>query len=294
MAAHLSLWLWISMGLAAVSLCLLCWWASRPFVISTGVPTTVKPILMRMFWPWVDAFASFCRPFLSWRLRRRLEALLRQAAVQDIWSPHHLCAFQFLLGGLAAATVFGLLFRSLSFSTVWLCALGVGLVVAAWPVQRLRERIQRRKRAMARELPFLLDMVTLCVEAGLNLHGALRQAAHNGPAGPLRDELRHTLSDMRTGVVRSDALSQWAERCDLAALHHFVAAIAQAEQTGMSLGPVLRAQADQRRNERFLKAEKLALQAPVKMMFPLVFCVFPCSFLIIAFPIAGHFLAFLE
>src|SRR5690606_8913820 len=107
-------------------------------------------------------------------------------------------------------------------------------------------------------------------------------------------ELQHMLADIRAGAPRKEAMSTWAERCDLPAMRHFVAAVAQADQFGMSLGPVLRAQADQRRNERFLRAEKLAQEAPVKMMFPLIFCIFPCTFLIIAFPIAAKFLELLE
>jgi len=71
-----------------------------------------------------------------------------------------------------------------------------------------------------------------------------------------------------------------------------VTALAQADQLGMSLGPLLRAQAEQRRGERFLRAEKLALEAPVKMLFPMVFCIFPCTFLIIGFPIVVKLLAF--
>lgn len=172
--------------------------------------------------------------------------------------------------------------------------MAAAVTAAAWPVQRIRERIRKRQVLMSREFPFFLDMVTLCVEAGQNLHGALQQAAHNGPAGPLRDELHHMLSDVRAGMPRQEAMDTWAQRCDLPAVHRFVATMALADQSGMSLGPVLRAQADQRRNERFLHAEKLAMQAPVKLMFPLVFCIFPCSFLIIAFPIAAKFLALAE
>jgi len=285
------MWIWISMGLTACSLYLLCWWFSRPFVQNRDVPPAVRPLLLRMIWPWVDALEPVCRPLMSWHMRRRTEDLLQKAGAQNTWSPSHLRAFQCVLALLAAAAAVSALHRHLSPPMVLASAVALALFAASWPVQRMGERIRRRKRMMSREFPFLLDMITLCVEAGLNLHGALRQAANNGPAGPLRDELHHTLSDIRTGASRSDALTQWAQRCDLPALHHFVAAIAQAEQSGMSLGPVLRAQADQRRNERFLRAEKLALEAPVKMMFPLIFCIFPCSFLIIAFPIAGKFLA---
>ena len=292
----MSIWLWLSMILTAVSLCLASWWLGRPLALASAPASSVLPLplFIRMLWPWVDVLAPACRPFMSWRLRQNLERLLHRADIGAPWTAHHLCALQCVLALLAMALCVVLLRGSLSSGAVLACSLGSASVLAAWPVQRLKERVQQRKRLMAREFPFMLDMTTLCVEAGLNLHGALRQAARNGPAGPLRDDLRHTLSDIRAGVARMQALRHWAERCDLPALHHFVAAVAQADSSGMSLGPVLRAQADQRRTERFLRAEKLALEAPVKLMFPLIFCIFPCSFLIIAFPIAIKFLALVE
>lgn len=288
------MWIWISMGCAALSLYLLSWWGGRPYIRGAAAIRSAHSLPLRAIWPWVDALAAVCGPLMSWHMRRRLDKLLRQAGMPEPWSPRHLCAFQCLAAAAAGGATVWAAHRSLPAPSLLTCAIVSTVLGALWPLRRVAERIRRRKRAMLRELPFLLDMVTLCVEAGLNLHGALRQAAHNGPPGPLRDELRHMLSDIRTGASRHSALAHWAQRCDLPALHHFVGAVAQAGQSGMSLGPVLRAQADQRRSERFQRAEKLALEAPVKLMFPLITCIFPCSFLIIAFPIAGKFLALTE
>lgn len=284
------MWMLLSMGLAACSLYLLCWWLGRPYARVSTPGQVQRPWLLRVLWPWVDAVAWLCGPLMSWHLRLRLERLLQQAGVQESWTAQHFCAWQCVLAALSGSSALLLLHRSLGPTALLLCVAVLMVLPATWPLQRLRERIRKRKQAMLREFPFLLDMVTLCVEAGLNLHGALQQAARHGPAGPLREELHRMLSDIRAGAGRSEALDQWSLRCDLPPLHHFVAAIAQAEHSGMSLGPVLRAQADQRRSERFLRAEKMALEAPVKMMFPLVLCIFPCSFLIIGFPIATQFL----
>jgi tight adherence protein C len=128
------------------------------------------------------------------------------------------------------------------------------------------------------------------VEAGQNLHGALQQVAQHGPQGPLREELLRVLADMRAGVPRARAMEGLAHRTGVAALASLAVLIVQAEKMGMSLGPLLRIKADQCRAERFLRAEKLALQAPVKMLFPLVACLFPCTFLVIAFPIGYRLL----
>ena len=91
---------------------------------------------------------------------------------------------------------------------------------------------------------------------------------------------------MRAGLSRQEALKEMANRAGLEEISHLISSIAQSQKLGVSLGPILRAQSEQRRNERFMKAEKLALEAPVKMLFPLVTCIFPCTFIIIAFPIA--------
>lgn len=189
-----------------------------------------------------------------------------------------------LLAGLAIPMVFSRWIEN-GYNSVYL-GLAAGGILMWWPRRWLRDQGVRRQAHMLREFPFLLDMTTLCVEAGLNLQGALQQAALHGPDGPLRAELRHALADMRAGMPRIQALNDLANRSGLAAVRSLVTALTQADQLGMSLGPLLRAQSEQRRAERFLRAEKLALEAPVKMLFPMVFCIFPCTFLVIGFPIA--------
>ena len=287
------MWMTISMTMAACSLGLWGWWLGRPYAHEAH-NAAVKGGLQRMFWPWVEALVPVLNPFISWRTRHRLDRLLKRAGAAETWSPPQFVAFQLIVGSVTGSLVFIVLTGVFAPAPKLVVAALSAAVAAFWPIQRFRERVRLRRLAMARAFPFLLDMVTLCVEAGLNLHGALQQTASHGPAGPLRDELQHMLADIRAGATRSDALHRWAVRCDLPAMHYFVSAVAQADQFGMSLGPVLRAQADQRRAERFMQAERLAQEAPVKMMFPLVFCIFPCSFAIIAFPIAVQFMASLQ
>ncbi len=94
---------------------------------------------------------------------------------------------------------------------------------------------------------------------------------------------RGQLRDLRAGLPRAEALKRLAERMDIAQISSFTSALIQADRVGASLGETLRAQANQRREERFLHAEKLALEAPVKMMFPLVTCFFPLIFIVLAY-----------
>ncbi|MCW8177864.1 type II secretion system F family protein, partial [Verminephrobacter aporrectodeae] len=118
----------------------------------------------------------------------------------------------------------------------------------------------------------------LCVEAGLNMQGAITQAVAKGPPSLVREEFQRVLRDLRAGKGRAEALRDMGERLNEPSVTNFIMAVIQAERMGMSLGPVLRAQADQRRSERFLRAEKLAMEAPVKMLFPLIAFIFPCTF----------------
>ena len=173
------------------------------------------------------------------------------------------------------------------YGSPWLLAAAVAGY--AFPQIWLRDLIQARKRQTLKTLPFMLDIITLCVEAGLNLTGALGQAVAKGPAGPLREELSRVLRDMRAGRTRVDALRMLSDRMNEPAITNLVAALVHAEQMGISLGPILRAQAEQRRNERFARAEKLAMEAPVKLLFPLLAFIFPCTFIVIGFPIVMKF-----
>lgn len=154
----------------------------------------------------------------------------------------------------------------------------------------LRDRMAQRQGETVKTLPFFLDLVTLCVEAGLNLNAALAQAVARGPHGALRDELQRVLRDMRAGKSRADALRSFADRMSSPAVSYLVTALIQAEATGMSLGPLLRAQAEQRRAERFALAEKRAMEAPVKLLLPLIGFIFPCTFIVLGFPVVMKFM----
>ncbi|CAM4016511.1 Type II secretion protein F [Bordetella tumbae] len=165
---------------------------------------------------------------------------------------------------------------------------GLGAMLLAWilgSVVRLRADVRRRRKSIDRDLPFVLDMMTLCVESGLGLHSALQQAERHGVPGYLREELVHALSDMRAGMPRVAALRALADRCNCPSVHRWIAALIQADGLGMSIGMLLREHASQCRTDRFQRAEKLALEAPVKMLLPLIACIFPCTFIVLAFPI---------
>ncbi len=149
----------------------------------------------------------------------------------------------------------------------------------------LRDARKKRQARFEKEFPFFLDVVVLGMKAGLTFTAAVEQAVEQLRAGPVKDEFSRYLRETRTGVARRVSLDRLAARILIPAVTNFAASVTQAEETGGSLGDVLADQARQRRQERFVRAEKLANQAPVKMLFPLIALLFPITFIIIGFPI---------
>lgn len=250
------------------------------------------PPLWRMGMPLVRLLEGTAAATMSPQRRLALEARLQQAGLARMLTPARhraACWVGGAVGG-ALALAAGRLVPALDETglVVPLAGAVVGLLL---PAARLRDRAASRQRALLRELPFYLDLVTLSVEAGLNLGAALAQAVDRGPPGPMRDELALLLRDMRAGRPRDEALRALAERTRLPAVSNLVAALATAQKQGASLAPILRAQAEQRRTERFLRAEKLAMEAPVKMLVPLVLFIFPGTFAVLLFPVVSRLLA---
>lgn len=156
------------------------------------------------------------------------------------------------------------------------------LVPGIW----LNGRLEHQHRDIGRELPAWLDLITVCIEAGASLTSAIRLIVEQSPDSPLRGYFERVLREIRGGRPRAQAFAQVAESYGVESLGTLAASLAHAESSGMSLGQVLRAQAEQRSAERFARAERLAMQAPVKMLGPLILCIFPCTFIVIGVPIA--------
>ena len=280
---------------AGVATALVAWLIGRAVAAVPGEDRQYKdppPLGFRLLWWPVQWTAYFIRPLVSQRRRESLAARLRKAGLEYSISPAQFIASRIIFGMLLATLLVWLLhglagLRGQGFdASLYLQATLLALVFG-WtlPAVWLRDQVVRRNREVLKTLPFFLDVITLCVQAGLNLQGAMRQAVVNGPPGVLRGELQRVLREIRAGQPRAQSLRTMAERLGEPAIASFVGAVIQAENMGMNLGPVLRAQADQRRSERFLRAEKLAMQAPVKMLFPLILFIFPCTFIVLLFPV---------
>jgi tight adherence protein C len=162
--------------------------------------------------------------------------------------------------------------------------LGFGTMVGALgPTSQLNKKVEERQKSIQRSLPDVMDLLVISVEAGLGFEQALDRVIANVP-GELSDEFSRVLGESRAGSSRSDALRAMDKRCDTPEIRSFVMAMIQADQFGVSIGRVLRGQADELRVKRRQRAQEQAQKAPVKMMIPMVFCIFPALFVVVIGP----------
>lgn len=166
----------------------------------------------------------------------------------------------------------------------------LGAVAASsLPVFWLGRRIASRKGEIQQALPEALDLLCVAVEAGLGLDGAVQKLSERMP-GPLTEELARTLREINLGHSREEAWRNLAVRVNLPDLQMVTSAIVQAERLGTSLAQVLRVQAAEMRTQRRQRAEERARQVPIKLLFPLVFFIFPAIFVVLLGPAVLYFL----
>lgn len=162
--------------------------------------------------------------------------------------------------------------------------LGLGVMIGTLgPVSSLNKKVEARQKEIQRSLPDIMDLLVISVEAGLGFEQALDRVIVNVP-GSLSDEFSRVLGESRAGSSRSDALRAMDQRCDSPEVRSFVLAMIQADTFGVSIGRVLRSQADEMRIKRRQRAQEMAQKAPVKMLIPMVFCIFPALFVVVLGP----------
>jgi tight adherence protein C len=208
-----------------------------------------------------------------------LRAELMAAGMYGV-SPRTLLGYRVLAAIMFPALILVLLSGSALSVLLALAMIGLGWMV---PLMIVRRRARRRIDQIDRALPDLVDLLVVTVEAGLGFSGSLRVAADQF-SGPLSDELRLTLQEQAMGLAMSDALVHLLHRAETPSMGSFVRSVIQGESLGVSTGTIMRNLAVEMRKRRRKAAEERAQKAPIKLLFPLVFLIFPTMFIVLLLP----------
>jgi tight adherence protein C len=243
-----------------------------------------QPFLQRVLVPFVNSLGRAAKKITPLGMRQRIARKLVLAGSPTGWDAEKVAAtkvFGALGGGvlgIVLGSLAGLSTNMTVGATIFLAAFGYLL-----PGAGLGQKAIARQETIRRALPDTMDLLTISVEAGLGFDAAVAHVRKNVP-GSLSDELGRMLQEMQLGVPRIDSLRSLADRTDVDELNAFVLAMIQADIFGVSIAKVLRAQAKELRVKRRQLAEERAMKVPVKLLFPLIFCILPAMFVVIVGP----------
>ena len=250
------------------------------------------PLLFRLLLPFVPNLAGLVsRPAFD-NSRRIAGEMLVSAGFEGLLSGSEFVALKILMpvvGGVFWA-LFVLLLGAILPDSIFTDARGMliaaGVVLLYFqPIMWLRSALRARHLSIMRALPFVLDLLTLSVEAGMDFMSAMQRNCEKRKLDPLNEELIRMTREIQVGTPRRVALKNMAERVKQPDLKSVAYALIQADELGVSIGTILRIQSEQLRSRRFDRAEKLANEAPVKMLGPLMLCIFPAVFVILLGPL---------
>jgi len=236
----------------------------------------------RLFTPLLDALSARLGQLAPAAYLDKLDHKLTLADMAYVWTPGRLLALKTILGG-AGAALGAFYFVSGPSTMRLLSAIGLAAFLFQAMDFTIDARAKERQKTIQRELPDILDQVTITVEAGLGFDAALDRVAKQAE-GPLASELGRAIQDIQLGVARDEALEKLLERTDAPDLKQFVVALNQAAELGMPLGRVLRVQSSELRIRRKARAEEMAYKIGVKLSFPTVTCILPSLLIVVMGP----------
>jgi tight adherence protein C len=243
-----------------------------------------RPARERLVKPLYNAALSVARRFTPAGAREGIRRKLVMAGSPFGWDPDRVLVAK--VACLSGGAVLGLLFLAL-FGFAWplrvLGFLAIGLLGYWLPNMVLTNAVQRRQAEIRSALADSIDLLTICVEAGLGFDAAMAHVSKN-TSGPLADEFYRTLQEVQLGRSRNEAMRNLADRSNVPELRAFVLAMVQADIFGVSVANVLRVQAKDMRIKRRQLAEERAMKVPIKVLFPVLFCIFPALFVVILGP----------
>lgn len=220
----------------------------------------------------------------SWDSRRvEYRRRLITAGLREELTPDEFIAYKFFL--IAFFPIVGLVLNAMGMADLgWYTIAGSGLAGFFYPDFWVRGLIQKRQKQILKSMPFIVDLLSLSTEAGLDFIGAIQKVVDKASASPLVDELGQMLREIKVGSSRSEALREMSNRIGMTEVNSFVAILISADQMGASIGKILRQQSDQIRSERLLRAEKEGAKAASKVLLPSVMFLLPAVILMVAGP----------
>lgn len=243
-----------------------------------------QPFAERALMPMIRGLASFLTRTTPQKNVERVRHRLDLAGNPNNWTPSDFLGVRGLVAifGTALGTLLSFALRM--DPALILMFMGIGGTLGFFaPVFWLGRKIKARQNAIQKQLPDAMDLLTISVESGLSFDGAMAKVAEKWD-NELSKAFARVLSEIRVGKLRREALRDMAHRIEVADFTNFIAAIIQADQLGVSIAKVLRIQSEQMRIKRRQRAEKLANEAPIKMLIPLAFLVFPSIFIVLLGP----------
>lgn len=242
-----------------------------------------QPLMQRVFVPAMRSVLAVLGKYGAKQSGERLRTNLQQAGNPGGITPTMFIGLRVVLALVIGVIITAVTMQSMVISQALLYS-SVGFVLGYMlPVMWLGRKIGGRKKALTKALPDALDLLCISVEAGLAFDLALQRVTQKWD-DELAREFKKVLSDIRLGRTRREALKDLSIRCGVEDVQTFTAAVIQADQLGVSMSKILRLQSDQMRVRRRQRAEETAQQAPIKMLFPMVFLIFPALFVVILGP----------
>ena len=248
------------------------------------------PMLIPLY-PLLAWLGQSIHPTMSWSRRDNIQSLLHRSGY--FYVPEEIFFAAQIASGFIASMFMTclMIYLHVGVGVAWIIA-----IVVAWnfgfmtPARRLRTQLIRYRDEINRQWPDFMDLLVICLCAGMGFDSALRMTVDSLPQGAVKQEWERYVNDVRTGQTKQNALQALANRVEIKPVVQFVSSLSFSEKCGSSLVKQLQLQSSQIRSDQAINTEEHALKAPVKMLLPLSLCFFPCTFLVISYPIVKQLL----
>ena len=244
---------------------------------STGLLKLTRPLFKALVMPYSQKLK-----LEDWKKNNKRRIV--SAGLENALDVDELLAFKIFMGIVVPLAIYTYFLVTGSPIPLWLMG-GMMLIGFVYPSLMVSSARKSRHEEIKLQLPFVIDLLTLSTEAGLDFIGALQKVVEKTRSGPLVQEIERMLQEIRLGTTRSDSMRAMSWRIDLQETSSLIAVLVTADQMGSSLGDVLRVQSDLIRTQRFTSAEKKGSAATQKLLFPLIFFIMPAGFIMIFGPV---------